>query len=77
MNEAIKVLLQSDDPDSATGSGKIVLVQCACGKWQFQFFHAADDSVLYGTDVFETKEEAAWEMAGRIIDLGIETGKSN
>jgi hypothetical protein len=55
---------------------KPVIVQCPCGKWQIRFYFA-DRGVVYGTETFASKEEAATILADRLIEVGVELSKTN
>jgi hypothetical protein len=72
---AIRVLLAhlEPDPDRSLGATKTVFVQCACGLWQVQFHFG--DSMLHGTETFQTKDAAVREIVERIVDEGIPMGQ--
>jgi hypothetical protein len=53
---------------------KPMIIQCACGKWQIQMLYLSeDDLILYGSETFSSKMEAAEAMADRVIEMGLES----
>jgi hypothetical protein len=52
---------------------KPMIIQCACSKWYIQMYVSEDDEIIYGTETFSSKMEAAQMLADRVIEMGIES----